>query len=400
MSVDTQHRYLTGDHFILIFDYLDISTLLALSATGTIFQKQLRPSKPASINPKSSDHKYDFSPYLANRIVNTLLAPYEGVTTGTFDITSCLPRKVLNSNSDPLTTVAIRTFETIAQLMTTLYHSVCAKLDKTLLPNIRRIPTWSLDKQKWLDGPNREREIRYWRNRGSERIAATLETEYENAKKGVASRWDTPMIPRGFIKHQTSNPKPPIILPLDAIIISRYFGHFIHHIVREVKSDPLALQSPFGMRTDNGEPECPCCRGPIQRNEFTEDHSGWCTIEGQCKLLIGCGSTLEGLYDFTTNLYLDCTPGGQSSTYGAVYHCGGRAGVGLEFLAHSVTDLVRGLVKTLEYVDGGMRVGAAVKWKRSLPIGEDEWQLYEGLSWVHMARDVVVPHMRENSILV
>ncbi|KAJ3047356.1 hypothetical protein HK097_011601, partial [Rhizophlyctis rosea] len=315
MTLATSERYLSGDHWRSIFDYLNIHSLLTLSRSARVFHQQLGSSQPLPPSVEKSESKREVSSYLSNRVLRSILAPYflENPSFTIIDFDLLLPAVIKTSVTGDLTSITFTVFNALSHLIQTLHEKY------TSIKGDTTPPSWSIDKSENNDH------------------LFPIHGFFKNGAAGSEKwyNWDDANTQTPY--HIT---KPDFQLPFDASLIFRYFLDSIP----ELDSDGFRLGLWKAVHNDTRER---FYGDPAEATEGDVDYDwagGWVLRNGIKKLMIPCGWT--GCDDSASELFLDCTPGG-GDTYGALFTMttnSYRSGH-IWYLAPSLTDFLWEMVQ-------------------------------------------------------
>ncbi|KAJ3030943.1 hypothetical protein HDV00_008612 [Rhizophlyctis rosea] len=392
MTALYRERHLSGDHWAIIFDYLDIHTLLTLSRTARIFQEQLRPTGCATADEISEEPKFGFSPYLTNRILRAILAPYylANPSFNKSDLEGILPPVIRKAIQGDLTHITFTVFKTIYNLIDSL-HKKYLSLDHSDTDSEIPIPIWSLDK----DTTHRVLQYKIGRE---ERYIFDREANLKDEAVTLVSKTGTEHLKPiggfyadGTYPYNVSNPAtipvppppppqdvttPDFYLPFDAALIFRYYARYLHTLsntIYELHGTSSHILELWASAHNNSlERFYWDISQPATWDNRNDDYAGgWTTEESETILLIPCGKISED--DTCSNLFLDCTPEGRSSAFGALYSLPtGAYGSGdLVLLCESLTDFVGALWRKLDEGEGEFEDGWAEDVRNAIMEGHE-----------------------------
>ncbi|KAJ3033101.1 hypothetical protein HDV00_006728 [Rhizophlyctis rosea] len=278
--------YFSGHHWIFIFDYLNISELIKICQTATVFQQQLLPfrttdtdaaSAAPSSHPTTSSalhqpmlsgatSRYRHSSYFTQRLLYALLKPYQPADysipslENTLSQCACMPTTIQQIVTYGATNTVIPVFKVVRKLMRMLYHKACNLRCSEDCPHHEHVPIPAFS----LDGPREEayrqvdaeRVIRYlvacrdydWLRQDPSIGRFLDELADQERLKGEEAcrrkRWTAiwPM-PRQHREDEEQQGGPAdisqqhMVLPLDAMFILRYFAQFLLDILRLTSDD-------------------------------------------------------------------------------------------------------------------------------------------------------------------
>ncbi|KAJ3042185.1 hypothetical protein HDV00_008074 [Rhizophlyctis rosea] len=422
MTVQRLQHYLTGDHWSIIFDYLDINSLVTLCRTITLFQTQLRPKKAPLDNDPSKSEVYGYSTYLTKRLLHALLSMYrreDGGMKSVDDILACCIPSVVRKNVEGDTVeLVFKTFQTVRHVMLSMEStalSIPYKSVDNAYTQQDHIPilVWSLDKDCRLRHvmTNAERYLHFHNDTGSLPYPEDVEANLHNAKKGnlpnpFYSRGAHPM---SFIHPATEDSPTPtttlpdFLIPLDAAIIMYHFSQYISDLSHALGDSDKDLNLTLFHPAPNENTDWPLGdwdRTSAPQGRVPPDWEGgyFLTDKNELKTFICIGTI--GTDDHHGTLLIDCTlqtPSTCTTTYGAIYHLDtfSQTDRGMYLFADSLTDFVAMLVEGLEVGPSGF-VWPALTLKEELlrpegyvPPGGRKWFMTRGgeLKWGDGVRD-------------